>query len=601
MLNMPGESLDFELPADTPLRRAAASAARPLLTWTLRLRTVGELYARVQRERHDAGSESHVRPVTSFAGAALRALDVVPDFRGAISIPERGPLLVTANHPHGVLDGLLLLDALGRVRADVRLLANHLLAHVPELRDLCFFVDPFAGQGAVARSLGGLRAAHRWLRHDGALIMFPAGEVAHETGADGGAVDGPWSETAGRLALATGAQVLPAYIAGANSRLFRAAGRIHPCLRTVLLARELLSRRGRPATVYFGAAGALPTGGGRDTAAATALMRSRVEQLQAVRSATPASRRAPVARGPAAAGLARDVEHLPSSALLTTSGELRVYCAAAAAAPQVIDEIARLREVAFRAVGEGTGRGRDRDRFDDHYEHLFVWHAAAREVVGAYRLGRTDRIVGEHGVGGLYTRTLFRYDERLLASMPPAVELGRSFVRVEYQRHPGGLLLLWKGICAWIARHPRYRVLFGAVSISSRYHDRTRGMLMSFLEQHCLDAQRAALVEATDPGTELRGAAATALLPGTVDAADKLVAAFEHEGAGMPVLLRQYLKLNARLLGFNRDASFGDALDALMMVDLVDVDPRILRRYFGPAEAQSFQRRHAAAATPDAA
>jgi putative hemolysin len=186
--------------------------------------------------------------------------------------------------------------------------------------------------------------------------------------------------------------------------------------------------------------------------------------------------------------------------------------------------------------------------------------------------------------------------------LPPALELGRSFVRSEYQRHHTALLLLWKGICAFIARHPQYRVLVGAVSISARYGDRTRAMLMAFLEQNHLDRALAELISSQNPSQSGRPHDAPAgAVPPTVDAADALVSKLESDGRGMPVLLRQYLKLNARLLGFNVDPAFGDALDALMMVDLTKVDARILRRYFGPADARAFLDYHAVHSTLHAA
>ena len=585
---MPGDLLDLELPTDTPLRRAAGYAARPLLTWMLGLPTFRTLRARIRQQASDGAEEPGLAVAARFAGAALRALDIRGQYQWSDAIPSTGPLIIAANHPHGALDGLLLLDAIGRLRADVRLLANHLLAHVPDLRDLCFFVDPFGGPDAVDRSRRGLRAAHLWLRDGGALIMFPAGEVAHERGADGSVVDPDWHTTVGRLALATGARVVPAYIVGSNSRLFRAAGRLHPSLRTVLLARELLKRRGCPATVYFGAARPLTSSINEvpTAEAATATLRARMESLRGGSPPPPIACATPLER------LVQDIDRLPHAALLAEAGDLRVYCAGAAALPHVLDEISRLRELAFRAAGEGTGAARDRDRFDDNYQHLFVWNAATREVVGAYRLARIDDIIRQRGVNGLYTRTLFRYDARLFESLPPAVELGRSFVRVEYQRNPGALLLLWKGICAWIARHPQYRILVGAVSISSRYHDRTREMLMAFLTQNHLDAGRAALVTALDPYREPRASMSGSPVPASVDDAERLVAGIEGDGVGMPVLLRQYLKLNARLLGFNRDAAFNDTLDALMTVDLAEVDPRILRRYFGAAEAKAFLALH---------
>jgi putative hemolysin len=344
---------------------------------------------------------------------------------------------------------------------------------------------------------------------------------------------------------------------------------------------------------------------GRTADGVTAAIRRAVEQLDSAEARCAAGTRAEeVSVAPAAdpAALDEEIRRLPETGKLVDGGALQLYCAEAGQIPDVLAEIGRLRELAYRSVGEGTGTRTDIDRFDAHYQHLFLWNQLRREVVGAYRIGRSDLIVASAGVEGLYTRTLFRYDEHLLQRLPPALELGRSFVRVEYQRNHTPLLLLWRGICSFIARNPQYRVLFGAVSISARYSDRTREMLMAFLEQNHLDR---ALAELVSPENAPRSARSKDLsveaVPNTVEETDALMSKFESDSRGMPVLLRQYLKLNARLLAFNVDSAFGDALDALMMVDLARVDPRLLRRYFGPADARAFLENHAADSAANAA
>jgi putative hemolysin len=268
-----------------------------------------------------------------------------------------------------------------------------------------------------------------------------------------------------------------------------------------------------------------------------------------------------------------------------------VFCATADAIPATLGEIGRLREIAFRAVGEGTGDDVDLDRFDRSYLHLFAWDADKKQIVGAYRIGRTDCISNRQGVDGLYTRTLFRYDERLLSRLGvPALELGRSFVRAEYQKNYNALLLLWRGIGAFVARNPQYRFLFGPVSISARYSDPSHGMLIEFLRQNHLDRDLADLVQAVTPArfsTPKDG-----LAPASVNEVNRLLALSEHDGQGMPVLLRHYLKLNARLIGVNVDRNFGDAVDALMIVDLMTVGSGILQRYLGKRGSSEFLAYH---------
>lgn len=567
-------------PHGAPLTSAVLAAATPLLSWLLQLETYRGLYEATRVEPASV-------PFDTRALSAMRIAVTCPDADVA-RVPASGPLVVAANHPHGLLDGLALASVLRQTRDDVRVLTNHVLARIPELDQLCFFVDPFGGPAAAARSRAGLRAAQRWLTSGGALIVFPAGEVAHNgRHRDGTYADSAWRDTAFRLAHATRACVTPAFIAGTNSAAFYTAGRVHPVLRTALLPRELLRKRGQQVTVRIGTP--LPThgSGGRiaDITQLTASVRHAVEQL-----VPPADNQGLRAGRPDA--VAWDIAKLPPAALLVESGAFQVFVATARQIPAALREIGRLRERTYRAIGEGTGRSLDLDRFDDHYLHLFLWDRAARQVVGAYRLGRTDHIAGECGVDGLYTRTLFRYDERLIARLSPALELGRSFIRVEYQKDYSPLLLLWKGIGQFVIRHPEYRVLFGPVSISARYSDSSHHLLMSFLQQNHLDRDLAELVDAVNPARAHRAGAPMPTTPSSLEEAHKLVALAEADGKGVPVLLRQYLKLNARLLGFNVDPDFGDALDALMMVDLTAVAPSILNRYFGRTAAAEFLAFH---------
>jgi putative hemolysin len=294
--------------------------------------------------------------------------------------------------------------------------------------------------------------------------------------------------------------------------------------------------------------------------------------------------------------VATEIASLPATQQLAAMGSLACFWASATQIPTTLREIGRLRELTFRAVGEGTGTALDLDRFDNHYLHLFVWNAKTREIVGSYRLGLTDEIRARAGAAGLYTSTLFHFRRELLDQIGPAIELGRSFVRPEYQKEYAPLSLLWKGIGTFVARHPQYKMLFGPVSISNEYQSLTRQLLMSFLRMNRYlpslaklirprNAPRIAPVVDWDPkvmGTIVRD----------IDEVDGLVSEIESERLSVPVLLRQYLKLNAKLLGFNVDPSFGDVLDALMLVDLTQVPRAILTRYMGSDGASGFLKHH---------
>ena len=554
---MPVDPFSFERPSGH-LGRAAASVAWPLLSRLLGLDALRTAYAGLSRGGDD-----------SFPERVLAAWNLETSVRPADleHLPGEGPLIVAANHPRGALDGLVLAATLRRRRADVRLVANRLLARLPELRSTCFFVDPFGGPAAAARSLAGLRSAHLWLRQGGAIVLFPAGEVAHERDTHGTVRDHTWSQTLTRLAAGTGATVVPAFIEGGNSRLFYAAGRLHPALRTLLLPRELLRAQGSRVGVRIGRAMA---------PAPRHTLTIRTQQAVSL-----LSRPEPT---PAA-----EILNLPPAARLLQSGPFDVFQAEAPEIPATLREIGRLRALTFAAAGEGSGTESDLDGFDAHYVHLFVWDRDRQVVVGAYRIGRADRIARTHGVDGLYTRTLFRFGSPLLTALSPALELGRSFVRLEYQREYQPLLLLWRGIGRFVVRHPEYRCLFGPVSISARYAQASRSAMTTFLQRHHGDESLAALVTPLHPGPP---ASPASTVPATATDADRLVTTLEADGKGMPVLLRQYLKLGARALGVSVDPAFGHVTDVLMAVDLTVVSPSILRRYVGDDGLTIYKAHH---------
>jgi putative hemolysin len=293
--------------------------------------------------------------------------------------------------------------------------------------------------------------------------------------------------------------------------------------------------------------------------------------------------------------LQAEIDALPSSQRLLESGGLCVYCARAAQIPRVLQEIGRLRELTFRAVGEGTGRRSDVDRYDAYYVQLFVWDARANLIAGAYRLGLVDEILAHHGNRGLYTHSLFEYPTRLLDMLNPAIELGRSFVRAEYQRSFAPLLLLWGGIGRFIARSPRYAVLFGPVSISGRYTPISRELMVDYLSCCRADTRLCRQVKPRRPfrhRTRTSGPGARPA-PRSLDELARLVAQIEPDGKGIPVLVRHYLRLGGRVLGFSIDEEFANALDALMMLDLRRVEPTQLARYMGDSGSAAFRAYHA--------
>lgn len=536
-----------------------------------------------------------------FAQAALELLQVRFEIDPAQldRIPRSGPAAIVANHPYGGLEGLYLIQLLLDLRPDARLLGNQLLHRIPELRDVIIPVDAFGGNHATRHNGRGMRAALRHVKQGGLILIFPAGAVSHLHLSAGRVCDPVWNSTAARLLRMCGCPVIPMHFGGGNSSIFQTLGLLHPRMRTVMLSHELLNKRHRVIPVTVGRA--IKASELRDQTDDEALARSLRLSTYALEAHRTVQRRAtrtpqPPAEAVATALLQAEIAQLPPENILVTSRETRVLFARAEQIPWTLREIGRLREIAFRAVGEGTGNSRDLDDYDAHYVHMFAWDSARGAIIGAYRLGHVDEILREHGRRGLYTHSLFSYGAPLLRALGNALELGRSFIVPEHQRNFGALLLLWKGISQYVAQHPRYRVLFGPVSVSAAYRPHSQALLVDFLKRTSFDHELAQLIRPRRPFRRTHSLAALSgdlAELGDLDGLSELMTKMEPDGKGVPVLLRQYLKLGAKVIGFNVDANFSDVVDGLIVVDLARVEPRELAKYMGREAAESFFAHHA--------
>jgi putative hemolysin len=531
-------------------------------------------------------------------------------------IPATGPVVVVANHPYGMLDGAILTVLLTRIRPDAKVLTNFLLADIPELAQHCIFVDPFHRDQSVESNRRAMRQAFAWLQQGGMLAMFPAGEVSHWQMPAAEIADPEWNAAAVSLMRHSGASALPVYFCGHNSVGFHLLSMVHPKLRGAFRMQEFWEHEGKTVEVRVGSAidrDAIT--GLADDRRATEYLRWRTyllarrskpedSRLKAVRSKLVLMAQEPIAAAASPDLLAGEIDQLPHDRCLAANGDLAVYLGTARETPHLLREVGRLREVTFRQVSEGTGKSLDLDRFDHYYWHLLLWHKTRRELVGAYRAGNTAEILPAVGISGLYTSTLFRYDERLFQKLGPALELGRSFVRPEYQRQYAPLLLLWKGIARLIAARPEIPVLFGAVSISNDYNKTSREMIYRFFEARMQEDELAGMIEPRTPFRpgllrrwDCRGMSQALR---DLDELSQPITDVEADGKGLPILLRQYAKIGGKLVAFNVDRKFSNVLDGLVIVDLRRTPPSVLERYMGREAAARFQQVHSArAANPD--
>lgn len=542
--------------------------ARPLL------RSVGR-WSRLDRIEAFLRCNANVRGF-DFVAAGLEFIEgrYHVDPAALARIPATGRLLIVANHPSGALDALALLDAVGRIRRDVRIVANDLLGAIGPLQDLLLPVRILGGK--VQRS--SLQAVEQALAAEQCVIVFPAGEVSRLSLL--GIRDGRWQRGFVRFARAAAAPVLPVRVEARNSALFYGASTLFKPAGTALLAREMFARRGRPLRLRIGEPMQLGQG---DPGAQLLAVRRAVYALgrsTAVAEGCPARPEplaAPVPPAQVAAAIAA------ATVLGQTADGKQILLASCTADSPLLHELGRLRELTFRQVGEGTGRSRDLDDFDLHYQHIVIWDGTAQRIAGAYRIMRGAQALARRGLAGLYSASLFRYSDDAIPRIAEGLELGRSFVVPDYWGSRS-LDYLWQGIGAYLQCQPGIRYLFGAVSISAALPRDAREQLVAYYQRYYGAAD--GRVQSNRPFQYF----AAPPCFGEMDAAaafDVLKANLAALGTGVPTLYRQYTDLcepgGARFLAFGVDPDFSDSIDGLIEVDLHAIRPHKRKRYLRDA------------------
>lgn len=522
-------------------------------------------------------------PPLEFASAALKALNVSVDpvrTIEAAGIPAEGPVIIVCNHPFGAVEALVLVDALRGVRTDVRFLANAGLRVFRELRPLLIPTNPLR---VTQQNIASIRACEAHLGAGGVLVLFPAGKVSFHQADKGRITDGPWNRLVGRLALATHAWILPVYFHGTNSRAFHAMGRLWDRSKLLMLPRELLRQQGRTVRYCAGRAIAATAWRHMDAVELTRYARlmtyAQAEAPAAVPQIAAAPAHAPLAPHGDAAEIERELDALPARQRLLDFKHFTVAYASARQVPGLMAEIALERERVFRMHDEGSGEPVDTDAFDQTYVQLFVWDRNGHGLVGAYRMGRTDRLLAASGVDGLYLSRVFEFARGFHDPARPALELGRSFIVPEHQRSFHGLYLLWQGIGRYLALHPDYRRLYGTVSLSRQYDPRAVAMLCDALIEASPAVRARSPLRGPSPG-EWQDFRRQAGRPGLATLS-AIVRGLDAQGKDLPVLLRHYMKLGARFHCVGVDPNFNDTPGLLLSVDVPGLQTKTLATFLG--------------------
>ncbi len=501
-------------------------------------------------------------------------------------IPKEGPFITISNHPLGGVDGILLLKLLIEKRPDFKIIANFLLHRIEPLKPYVMPVNPFENHKDAKSSIAGIKSALLHLKEGNPLGIFPAGEVS--TYKDGKLmVDKPWEEGAVKLIQKAGVPVIPIYFHAKNSRMFYFLSKISDTLRTAKLPSELLSQKDRVIKVRIGKAISVKDQSDYKNVKSyyefirrkTYMLANPFEKSQKILSTQSLKLSGPpkkISSQRNVASFAKEVELLrENDGRLLQSKNYEVFFASAKQIPNLLHEIGRLREITFRDVGEGTNKSIDLDKFDNYYYHMFLWDSNTNSLVGSYRMGLGKDIFKRYGMEGFYIHSLFKFEPELYGMMQNTIEMGRAFIIKEYQQKPMPLFLLWKGIVHVTLRYPEHKYLMGGVSISNQFSEFSKSLMIEFMKSHYYDPYVAQYIQPKKEfKVKLKDADKDFVFDSTqsdMQKFDKVIDEIEPGALRIPVLIKKYVKQNARLVAFNVDPKFNNSVDGLMYIKITDL------------------------------
>ena len=502
-------------------------------------------------------------------------------------IPKEGPFITVSNHPLGGIDGILLLKLLLQERPDYKIIANFLLHRIEPLKSYVMPVNPFETHKDAKSSVAGIKSALLHLKNGNPLGIFPAGEVS--TYRDGKLmVDKPWEEGAVRLIKKAQVPVIPIYFHAKNSNLFYVLSKISDTFRTAKLPSELLSQKHRVIKVRIGKPISVKDQDSyeditsfyefirRKTYMLANSFEKKTQKILSAKNLKLPKTPKEIISQKNVRYFIREIENLrENDKRLLESKNYEVFFASAKEIPNLLQEVGRLREITFRDVGEGTNKAIDLDKFDKYYHHLLLWDIEANMLVGAYRMGLGKDIYKKYGIAGFYIHTLFRFEPELYSMMENTIEMGRAFIVKEYQQKPMPLFLLWKGIVHVTLRYPEYKYLMGGVSISNQFSEFSKSLMIEFMKSHYYDPYIAQYIfPKKEFKVKLKDVDKDFVFDATkadMQKFDKIIDEIEPGALRIPVLIKKYVKQNARLVAFNVDPKFNNAVDGLMYIRVADI------------------------------
>lgn len=511
-------------------------------------------------------------------------------------VPKTGPFILVSNHPLGAIDGILMTKILTEIRPDFKIMGNFLLEKIEPMKPFVISVNPFEGRKDARNSSVGMRETLKHLQSGGCVGIFPAGEVSNKNNEFGEILDKTWEKPALKLVKMAKVPVVPMYFHAKNSRVFYHFSKLHPDLQTLLLPAEMMHNREKPIRIRIGRQISVKVLEDHDTIEEMGEFlqkkiymlksyyekrRTIAEQLklpnlklnfallkeenvvQNIIDETPQE------------DLINEINALyKADKMLFRNGIYEVFFAAYSEIPSIMREIGRQRELTFRKIGEGSNLPFDLDEYDEHYRHLFLWDNKAQKLAGAYRMALGSEVMKKHGINGFYTSSLFEFDPELRPFFRKVIEMGRAYISAEYQQKPLPLFLLWRGIVHVCLRNPEHKFLMGGVSISDKFSEFSKSLMIEFMRSNYYDS---AVAQYIHPKNEFKVKLKDRdkhlffdEVESDLNKLDKIIDDLEPE-MRLPVLIKKYIKQNAKVVSFNVDPSFNDAIDGLMYIRISEL------------------------------
>ncbi len=562
----------------------------PIASFIMRIAKINEvnqLYDKLKNKNGKDFFDSFVRE---------RNLSYIAFEEDLAKVPKTGPFILVSNHPLGAIDGILMCKIISEIRPDFKVMGNFLLEKIKPMQPYVIPVNPFEGRKDAYNSSFGMRETLKHLQNGGCVGIFPAGEVSNKNNPYNEILDKEWEKPAIKLIKKAKVPVVPMYFHSKNSTLFYQVAKIHPSLQTLMLPAEMMNDREKPIRIRIGRPITVKAMDENETIEELGeflkrkvyMMKSYYDKRNSLVQAInlknlsikfPLTKEENIVQNiideTPKEDILKDINKIKGTdKLLFSNGNYDIYFTNYEEIPSIMREIGRQRELTFRAVGEGSNLPFDLDEYDKHYHHLFLWDNTAEKLVGAYRMALGKEVMKKYGIKGFYTSSLFEFDQELHPFFKKVIEMGRAYISQEYQQKPLPLFLLWRGIIHVCLRNPEHKFLMGGVSISNKFSEFSKSLMIEFMRSNYYDSAVAQYIKPqNDYKVKLRDRDKNLFfdeMESDLNKLDKIIDDLEPE-LRLPVLIKKYIKQNAKVVAFNVDPNFNDAIDGLMYIRISDL------------------------------